>query len=113
VEGLQARIRRDLANAQWLKEQIDAAPGWERMAPVELQTVCIRHVPDTLRGDEAALKTHNLAIAERINHAGRSYLTPSVLKGHQMIRVSIGAETTERKHVEALWADLQAATLAR
>ena len=113
VEGLQARIRRDLANAQWLKEQVDAAPGWERMAPVALQTVCIRHVPDTLRGDEAALKTHNLAIAERINHAGRSYLTPSVLKGQQMIRVSIGAEATERKHVEALWADLQAATLGR
>jgi len=113
VEGLQARIRRDLANAQWLKEQVDAAPGWERMAPVALQTVCIRHVPDTLRGDEAALKTHNLAIAERINHAGRSYLTPSVLKGQQMIRVSIGAEATERKHVEALWADLQAATQGR
>ena len=107
VEGLQARIRRDLANAQWLKEQVDAAPGWERLAPVDLQTVCIRHVPTTLRGDETALKAHNLAIADRINQGGRSYLTPSMLKGRQMIRVSIGAEPTERCHVEALWNALQ------
>jgi aromatic-L-amino-acid decarboxylase len=109
VEGLQAKIRRDLANAQWLKEQVDAAPHWERLAPVELQTVCIRHAPPALTGDEGALKIHNLAIAERINQAGRSYLTPSMLKGRQMLRVSIGAEATERRHVEALWRDLQAA----
>jgi len=109
VEGLQTRIRRDLANAQWLKEQIDAAPHWERMAPVDLQTVCIRHVPLELKADELALKEHNLAIADAINQSGRSYLTPSVLKGQQMIRVSIGAEATERKHLEALWADLQLA----
>jgi len=108
VEGLQAKIRRDLANAQWLKDQVDAAPGWERLAPVELQTVCLRHVPESLRGDEAALAAHNLGIAARINEVGQSYLTPSMLKGQQMIRVSIGAEATERRHVEALWAALQA-----
>jgi hypothetical protein len=32
-----------------------------------------------------------------------------MLKGRQMIRVSIGAETTERIHLETLWADLQVA----
>ena len=111
VEGLQAKIRRDLANAQWLKDQVDAAPGWERLAPVELQTVCLRHVPEHLSGDEAALTAHNLGIAARINEAGQSYLTPSMLKGQQMIRVSIGAEATERRHVEGLWAELQAEAL--
>jgi aromatic-L-amino-acid decarboxylase len=109
VEGLQAKIRRDLANAQWLKEQIEAAPDWERLAPVELQTVCLRHVPLAMKDDETALKVHNLAIADRINQDGRCYLTPSMLKGRQMIRVSIGAEATERRHVEALWTDLQTA----
>ena len=34
VEGLQARLRRDLANAQWFKDQVDAAADWERVAPV-------------------------------------------------------------------------------
>ncbi len=111
VEGLQAKIRRDLANAQWLKDQVDAAPSWERLAPVELQTVCLRHVPESLQGNEAALTAHNLGIAARINEAGQSYLTPSMLKGQQMIRVSIGAEATERRHVEGLWAALQAEAL--
>jgi aromatic-L-amino-acid decarboxylase len=108
VEGLQARLRRDLDNAQWLKEQVDAAPDWERLAPVPLQTVCLRHLRPGL--DEPSLAVHNLDIARRINESGRAYLTPSMLKGRQMLRVSIGAETTERRHVEALWEALQAAS---
>ncbi|MFO0755381.1 MAG: pyridoxal-dependent decarboxylase [Byssovorax sp.] len=109
VEGLRARLRRDLVNAQWLKEQVDAAPGWERMAPVLFQTVCLRHVPEAMKGDEGALATHNLGIARKINEGGKAYVTPSVLKGKQMLRVSIGAERTERGEVEALWALLREA----
>jgi aromatic-L-amino-acid/L-tryptophan decarboxylase len=103
VEGLQARLRRDLANAQWFKEQVDAAEGWERLAPVLFQTICLRHVPAALAGDETGLKAHNLEIARRINEGGKAYLTPAVLKGRQILRVSIGAEATERSHVETLW----------
>jgi len=106
VTGLQSRVRRDLQNAQWLKEAVDAAAEWERLAPVNLQTVCIRHVPaGAAEGQE--LDNHNLRIAETVNRSGRAYLTPSVLKGKQMIRVSIGAELTERRHLEALWKELQ------
>ena len=111
VEGLQARLRRDLANAQWLREQVDAAPDWERLAPVPLQTVCVRHLPKALAGDEPALTEHNLAIARSINDSGAAYLTPSDLKGRQMLRLGIGAETTERHHVEALWQALQRAAI--
>jgi aromatic-L-amino-acid/L-tryptophan decarboxylase len=109
VAGLEARLRRDLANAQWLGEQVAAAADWELLAPVPLQTVCLRHVPAAIRGDEPALARHNLEIARRINESGAAYLTPSELKGRQMIRVSIGAEATERSHVDAVWAALQAA----
>jgi len=108
VEGLRARLRRDLANAQWLMGQVDATTDWERLAPVPLQTVCIRHLKPGL--DEAALAAHNLEIARRVNDSGKAYLTPSMLKGRQMLRVSIGAETTERRHVEALWEALNTAT---
>ena len=45
VEGLQARLRRDIANAQWLAEQVTSTPGWRVLAPVPLQTVCVRHEP--------------------------------------------------------------------
>lgn len=110
VEKLQARLRRDLANAQLFMKMVDAAPHWERLAPVPLQTVCIRHVPEGMR-DEAELAAHNLRIADTLNKSGAAYLTPSLLKGKQMLRVSIGAEATEERHVRALWQALQAAVL--
>lgn len=104
ADAIRERIRRDLANARWLADQIAQAPGWEVIAPVPLQTVCIRH----LRGaDEAAIAAHNLAMAREINSSGRAYLTPSVVEGKQILRVSIGAERCERRHVEALWTELQ------
>ena len=109
VAGLQERIRRDMDNAQWLAAQVGAEPGWELLAPVQLQTVCLRHVPPALAGDEEALADHNRAVAERINLGGRAYLTSAELKGRQIVRVSIGAQATERADVEALWDDLRAA----
>jgi len=111
VDGLRARIRRDVENAHWFADRVDEAPGWERMAPVPLQTVVLRHIPHGVL-DEVRLAAHNLAIARRVNDGGRAYLTPSVLKGQQTLRVSVGAETTERRHVEALWRELQDAARA-
>ncbi|HEY7725967.1 MAG TPA: pyridoxal-dependent decarboxylase [Anaeromyxobacteraceae bacterium] len=106
VDGIAARIRRDLENAQWLREQVDAAPGWERLAPVHLQTVCLRHLPPG-GGGEPRIAAHNLALADRLNRSGRAYLTPAVVKGRQLLRVSVGAARTERRHLEALWGGLQ------
>lgn len=102
VEGLARRLRRDLANAQWLAEQIRAAAGWRVLAPVPLQTLCVRHEPTGLDGE--ALDRHTLAWAERINASGGAYLTPAQLGGRWMVRVSIGGLQTEREHVDALWA---------
>lgn len=111
VEGLQARLRRDIANARWFADRIDDEPGWERLAPVPLQTVTFRHVPVGLASpaDEPRIAAHNLRIARVVNEGGRAYLTPSVLKGVQTLRLSVGAEATERRHVEQAWAELQAA----
>ncbi len=102
VAALQARLRRDLDNARWLAEQVRQAPGWRVLAPVPLQTLCVRHEPPGLEG--AALDEHTLAWAERVNRSGAAYLTPATLDGRWMVRVSVGAELTERRHVEALWA---------
>jgi aromatic-L-amino-acid/L-tryptophan decarboxylase len=101
VAGLQARLRRDLDNAQWLAGQVGSTPNWRVLAPVPLQTLSVRHAPPGLAGE--ALDKHTLAWAERINRSGEAYLTPANLDGQWMVRVSIGAEQTERRHVEALW----------
>lgn len=106
VEGIRARIRRDLENARWLAAQVDAAPGWERVAPVPLQTVCVRHVPRGASREE--VDRHTLDWVGRVNRSGRGYLTPAVLEQRWMARVSIGSEPTEREHVEALWSLMRA-----
>jgi aromatic-L-amino-acid decarboxylase len=101
VTALQQRLRRDLDNAQWLVAQIRATPEWSVLTPVPLQTLCVRHTPADLDGD--ALDRHTLAWVDRINRSGAAYLTPAILDGRWMVRVSIGAEATERTHVEGLW----------
>ena len=110
VSGLQARLRRDLAHARWLAERIDATERWRRLAPVSLQTVCVRHEPPGLEGD--ALDRHTLAWARRINESGQAYLTPGLLDERWMVRVSFGVEATEHHHVEALWSLMQSAAAA-
>ncbi len=101
VEGLRRRLRRDLENARWLADEVKAAPGWRVLAPVPLQTVCVRHEPADVTGE--TLDRHTLGWAERINRSGDAYLTPAVLDGRWMVRVSVGALPTERAHVEMLW----------
>lgn len=101
ITKLQERLRRDMENAKWLAEQVAATPNWRVLAPVKLQTVCVRHEPDGLSGE--ALQQHTLGWCDRINKSGRAYLTPAILEGQWMVRVSIGAEATEREHVAKLW----------
>ena len=105
VDALQARLRRDLHNAQWLAEQIRATRGWKVLAPVSLQTLCVRHEPQGLIGE--ALDTYTQAWADRLNRSGAAYLTPAILDGRWIVRISIGAAPTEREHVAALWAAMQ------
>ncbi len=105
VAGLQTRIRRDLGYAQWFAAAIDAAPEWRRLAPVPLQTVCVRHEPAGLVGE--ALDRHTLAWVNRVNRSGEAYLTPAQLDGRWMARVSFGTHTTMQQHVAALWTLLQ------
>ena len=110
IEAIQARIRRDLANAQWFARQVEAAEGWEVVSPVRLQTVCVRHRPigddgEPLRGD--ALDEHTLRWVDELNQSGQAFVTPSVLDDEWMVRVSIGVTTTERHHVERLWTLMQ------
>jgi len=101
VARLQARLRLDIDNARWLADQVRDAPHWRVLAPVKLQTVCVRHEPPGL--EDELLDQHTQAWTDRVNRSGAAYLTPAVLDRRWMTRVSIGAERTERAHVEALW----------
>jgi aromatic-L-amino-acid decarboxylase len=106
VAALQVRLRRDLANATYLADQVSSTPGWRVLAPVPLQTLCVRHEPPGLDAD--ALDKHTLGWCDRLNRSGAAYLTPALLEGRWMVRVSIGAEATERVHVDQLWTAMRA-----
>ncbi|MDT7813666.1 MAG: aromatic-L-amino-acid/L-tryptophan decarboxylase [Acidobacteriaceae bacterium] len=105
VSGLQARLRRDLENARNLAAEVAATPDWQVVAPVTLQTVCIRHEPAGLTGE--ALDAHTRAWAEAVNRSGEAYLTPATLDGRWMVRISIGAHYTEAADVAAGWASIR------
>jgi aromatic-L-amino-acid decarboxylase len=80
------------------------------LAPVALQTVCVRHEPAGVEGE--ALDKHTLAWAEVLNRSGDAYVTPAILEGRWMVRISIGAEQTEREHVAALWEQMRSAAVS-
>ena len=101
AESIRTRLRRDLGNAQWLAAQVEAEPDWEVCAPVPLQTVCVRHVPRGMAPE--ALERHQQEWAEWVNATGRAFVTPALVEGRWLVRLSIGAEPTERADVAALW----------
>ncbi len=104
-EAIRERIRRDLDNAHWLEQQVREANDWQVVAPVTLQTVCVRHQPGNLEGE--ALDQHTLRWVDAINHSGKAFLSPSLHEGQWMVRISIGSEMTTREHVAALWSLLR------
>jgi len=76
---------------------IDAADGWERLAPVPLNTVCFRHAP---AGSSAeSLNALNKALLDRVNADGRIYMTHTELDGVYALRLAVGQTGTGPEHV--------------
>ena len=92
--GLRQVLREHVALAQELAGRIAAHPRLELAAPHPLNLVCFRHVD----GDDA---TQSLLSAA--NATGRVLLTHTRLDGALVIRVAIGTQATQRRHVDALW----------
>ena len=79
IESIQSRLRRDLENARWLADQVDAHPDWALVSPLTLQTVCIRHCPPNMADDK--LNEHTLTWARQINDSGQAFVSPSSVDG--------------------------------
>ena len=103
--GLAAIIGGHMREARWLAEQIDAAPDWERLAPVPFSTVCFRHLPAGDRNPDE----HNASLIDAVNASGQAYLSHTKLNDRYAIRVAIGNQATTHEHVARVWELLQAA----
>jgi aromatic-L-amino-acid decarboxylase len=95
AEGLRHHVREHVRLAGELAGRIETDPRLEVAAPVGLNLVCFRHAD----GDDATEALHRA-----LNATGRVYLTHTRLADRYVIRATIGAWTTEERHVDALWA---------
>ncbi len=101
VEGLRAVIRRHVAIAKELAGWVDAAPDFERVAPVPFGLVCFRFRPAGIPDEQ--LDGLNERLLAAVNATRRVHLTHTRLGGRYVIRLVVGQRTTDREDVERAW----------
>jgi aromatic-L-amino-acid decarboxylase len=108
ANGISRRLEEHVRLARLFGDWIDAAPGWERLAPVPFSVVCYRCHPAGV-DDEATLERLNAAILDRVNASGDVFLSHTKLDGRYAIRLAVGNIRTTETHVARAWTLLQAA----
>jgi aromatic-L-amino-acid decarboxylase len=88
LEGIRERLRRHIAMAADFAAWVDAAPGFERLAPAPFSVVCFRARPAGVEGE--ALDRLNMELMERVNASGEVFLSHTKLDGRVSLRVAIG-----------------------
>ncbi len=105
ASGIRARIRQHIEMAREVASWVDAAPGWERVAPVPFSTVVFRYAPVAATpGEQDHL---NRRIMEGVNGTGEAFLSHTVLNGRLCLRLAIGNLRTGWGHLERAWELLQ------
>ncbi len=102
LDGLRRRIERHIAMAETFAGWVDAAPDWQRLAPVPFSTVCFRWNPGS-GAIEAELDERNASIMDTVNRTGEVFLSHTRLDGRFVIRLAVGNLRTEPRHVERAW----------
>jgi aromatic-L-amino-acid decarboxylase len=99
VRSFQQMIRHHVALTQELAAWVARDDRFDIVAPHPLNLLCI-----ALRGTDAnAGNAGTDALIDAANASGAALFTRTVLDGRSVLRVSIGARSTERHHVEAAW----------
>ena len=99
-EGLQGLIREHQRLARLFASWVEAAPGWEILAPVPFSLVCFRR-----EGSDE----ENAALLDRVNATGEAYLSHTVLDGRYVLRLAVGHHRTTEADVRRAWELLQEA----
>jgi aromatic-L-amino-acid decarboxylase len=99
IEGLQHHIRRHVELAQLFAGWVKASDRFELATIPPLNLVCFRH-----RGGDDV----NRKIMDRLNADGRLYLTHTMMDDRFTLRFCVGVTTTELRHVQSAWEQIQA-----
>ncbi len=101
VEGLQYKIREHIRLAKMLAGLIEAEKEFTLMAPVPLNTVCFRYLPEGMSDPEAD------RLNEKLNHAlndtGKVYLTHTKIDGKYVLRMVTAQTNVTEHHVLQAW----------
>lgn len=110
AEGLAARIRAHVALAQEFAGWVEAAPGWEIVAPHPFSVVCFRCAPAGVT--EAERDMLNQRILDAVNAGGEAFLSHTRLHDRFVLRLAIGNIRTDRERVARVWELLRDAAAA-
>jgi aromatic-L-amino-acid/L-tryptophan decarboxylase len=125
-DGIAARLRLHVAQAQRVAAWVEAHPQLELAAPVPLSTVCFRALgpaadlrDEARTGDEVAdtavteaavieeaRERRNRAWLDRVNATGEAYLSHTVLDGRYVLRLAVGNLRTTDERLDATLAVL-------
>jgi aromatic-L-amino-acid decarboxylase len=114
-DGMAARLREFVRQANVLGEWIKSDDCFELAAPVNMGVVCFRFIGSVAGGvdvgpgsappatAEEKIDQLNSEIVEKINASGRAYLTQTKLRGRTIMRIGLGNVLTTEKHLRAAW----------
>lgn len=112
AENLRAHVREHVRLAGLFESWVRADPRFEVLAPRTLNLVCFRLAPTKDAPDGPAADARNRDLLNRLNAAGRMYLTHTVLHGGGpggtassafTLRLCVGSAATREEHVRAAW----------
>ncbi len=98
LEGLQSKLREHLRLAQIFKNALVERADFEILAPVSLNLVCFRWIPQAGLSLEQ-LNEDNVQLLKALNQTGKVYLTHTKLDGIYTLRAVFGQTYVSEQHV--------------
>ncbi len=105
-DGLAARIREHIRLANLFASWIDKHPGFERLAPVPLSTVCFRARPARIE-DEKELSVFNEKLMKAVNQTGKAFLSHTKLGERYVLRLVVSHLRVQESDVREVWKIIQ------
>lgn len=102
VEGIQERFRNHIKMAKDLETQMKNEPGFEILAPVNLNLICFRFIPAHLKNIDE-INQLNEKILQVINATGQIYLTHTRINENYALRIVIGQTYVKQEHLDKAW----------
>lgn len=93
-------IEHSCALAQYMQSKISSLPRLQLLAPVALNVVCFRYLPDGLSDEQADILNQNILVA--LQESGIVAPSSTTMAGHFAIRAALFNHRTTTRDIDAL-----------